>query len=108
MEPLQTITAILFGSKWSCLFSRVLLQDALSGVPLLKLRVCVKDITAFMTRRNKEMVEMSEKVLKKLKSEVDEKGFKLQFSSTRSRPKGDARWAASRREEEELVEMAER
>ena len=31
-EPLQTITAILPGSKWSCLLLRVVLQDALSEV----------------------------------------------------------------------------
>ena len=29
-EPLQTITAILPGSKWSCLLPRIVLQDALS------------------------------------------------------------------------------
>ena len=32
LEPLQTITAILSGSKWTCLLLRVLLQDALSEV----------------------------------------------------------------------------
>ena len=41
-EPLQTITAILLGSKWSCLLSRIVPQGALSEVtqmcPLLKLR----------------------------------------------------------------------
>ena len=31
-EPLQTITAILPGSKWSCLLLRIVLQDALSEV----------------------------------------------------------------------------
>ena len=31
-EPLTTITAILPGSKWSCLFFRIVLQDALSEV----------------------------------------------------------------------------
>ena len=31
-EPLQTITAILPGSKWSCLLLRTVLQDALSEV----------------------------------------------------------------------------
>ena len=34
------------------------------------------DITAFMSGRNKELVEMAEKVLKKLKREVEEKGLK--------------------------------
>ena len=31
-EPLQTITAIIPGSKWSCLLLRIVLQDALSEV----------------------------------------------------------------------------
>ena len=31
-EPLQSITAILPGSKWSCLLLRVVLQDALNEV----------------------------------------------------------------------------
>ena len=51
-EPLQTIWAILPGSKWSCLFLRIVLQDALSKVtkfyPSLKLRVFVDDITALL------------------------------------------------------------
>ena len=42
-ERLTTITAILPGSKWSCLLLRIVLQDALSEVtkiyPSLKLRV---------------------------------------------------------------------
>ena len=45
-EALQTIMAILPGSKWSCLLLRIASQDAMSEVtkiyPLLKLRgVCV-------------------------------------------------------------------
>ena len=35
------------------------------------------DITAFMNGRNKKLVETEEKVLKKLKGEVEEKGLKL-------------------------------
>ena len=31
-EPLQTITAILPGCKWSCLLLRIVLQNALSEV----------------------------------------------------------------------------
>ena len=53
-EPLQTITAILPGSKWSCLLLRIVLQDALSEVMKnyspLKLRVFVDDITALVKR----------------------------------------------------------
>ena len=56
-EPLTTITAILPGSKWSCLLVRIVLQDAVSEVtkifPSLKLRVFVDDITAFVKGRNK-------------------------------------------------------
>ena len=67
-EPLQTITAILPGSKWSCLLPRVL-QDALSEVtqiyPSLKLRVFVDDITALLIEKNKEVAEMAKKVVKK-------------------------------------------
>ena len=44
--------------------------------PLLTSRVFVDDITAFMNGRNKELVEMAEKVLKKLIMEVEEKGMK--------------------------------
>ena len=57
MEPLQT-TAILPGTKWSCLLLHIVLQDALSEVmkvyPPLKLKLFVEDVTAFMEGRNKE------------------------------------------------------
>ena len=59
----------------------VVLHDVLSKVtniyPLLKLRVFVDDITAFMNGRNKELVETAEMVLRRLKREVKEKGSKL-------------------------------
>ena len=35
-EPLQTITVILPGSKWSCLLLRIVLQDAWSEVTTLR------------------------------------------------------------------------
>ena len=64
-EQVQTITAILPGSNWSCSLLRIVLQDALSEVTKnylsLKLRVFVDDITAFMNGRNKELVEMTQK-----------------------------------------------
>ena len=54
-EPLQTITAILPGSKWSCLLLLIVLLDALSEVakiyPPLKLRVVVDDITALLMEK---------------------------------------------------------
>ena len=49
--------------------------------PPLKLRVFVDDITAFMNGRKKELVEMAEKVLKKLK--VEENGLKLSTTEGR-------------------------
>ena len=60
-EPLQTITPILPGSKWSCLLLRIVLQDALSEVtkiyPPLKLRVFVDDITALLKVKNREVAK---------------------------------------------------
>ena len=51
-ELLQTISAILPGSKWSCLLLRIVLQDALSEVtniyPPLKLTIFLDDITALL------------------------------------------------------------
>ena len=72
-EPLQTITAILPGSKWSCLFLRIVLQDALSEVtkicPSLKLRFFffLDDITALVKGRNTDVDGMAKKVMKKFK-----------------------------------------
>ena len=43
----------------------------------MKLRVFVDDITALVKGRNKEVTEMAKKEMKKLKEEVEEKGFKL-------------------------------
>ena len=65
-DPLRTVTAILPGSKWSCLLPRIVLQDALSEVtkiylPLM-LRVFVDDITALLKGRNKELVEWQRKL----------------------------------------------
>ena len=70
-ELLQTITAILLRSKWSCLLLRIVLQDALSELaiiyPPMKLRVFVDDITALLMDKNKEVAEMAKKVMEKLK-----------------------------------------
>ena len=74
-EPLQTITVILPGSKWSCLLLRLVLQDALSEViqiyPPLKLRVFADDITALLMGKNNVVAEMAENVMKKLRGEVE-------------------------------------
>ena len=68
-EPLTAITAILPGSKWSCLLLCIVLQDALSEVtkiyPPLKLMFFVDDITALLMVKNKAVVEMAKKVMKK-------------------------------------------
>ena len=57
-EPLQTITAFLPGSNWSCLLLRIVLQDALSEVTKfytpLKLKVFVDDITALLTGKKQK------------------------------------------------------
>ena len=62
-------------------FLRIVVQDALSEVtkfyPLLRLRVFVDDITALLMGRNKEFAEMSKKVMKQLKKEVNGKGLKI-------------------------------
>ena len=85
------------GSKWSCLLLRIVLQDALSEVvkiyPPLKLRVFVDDITALVKGRHKEMAEMAKKVMKKLKEEVEKKGFKL--SVTENGKEGKSKMIAS-------------
>ena len=79
-EPLATITAILPGSKWSCLLLRIVLQDALSEVtkiyPPLKLRVFADDSTALVKERNGDVAEMAKtKVMKRLKENVDKQSF---------------------------------
>ena len=60
-EPLQTITAILPGSKWSCLLLRIVLQDASSKVSKkyrpLKLRVSVDDITALSMEKKENWLK---------------------------------------------------
>ena len=68
-EPPTTITAILPGTKWSCLLLRIVLQDAVNEVakiyPSLKLRVFVDDITALLRGKHKIVAEMATKVMKK-------------------------------------------
>ena len=67
-EPLRTITAILPGSRWSCLLLRIVLLDAFSEVtniyPPLKLRVFADDITALLMEKYEEVAEMAKKVTK--------------------------------------------
>ena len=57
-EPLTTITAILPKSKWNCLLSRIVRQDALSEItkihPSLKLRVFVDNIKALGKEKTKK------------------------------------------------------
>ena len=58
-DPVQTITAIFLGSKWSCLLLRVVLLDALSEVlnvyQRLKLNAFVGDIKLqFMSKVSKQ------------------------------------------------------
>ena len=57
------------------------MQDALSEVaksnPPLMLRVFVDDITELVKGRNKEVLEMAKKVMKRPREEVGEEGLKL-------------------------------
>ena len=96
-ELLQTTTAILPGSKWSCLLLRIVWQDALSEVtkifPTLKLRVCVDDITALVKGKNEEVAEIAKKVMKKLKEEVEKQG--LELSVTENGKDGKSKMIAS-------------
>ena len=96
-EPLQTITAILPGSEWSCLLPCIVLQDALSEVtqiyPPLQLGVFVDDITAPLMGKNREVAEMAKKVMKKLKEEIEKKGLKL--SVTENGKEGKSKMIAS-------------
>ena len=64
------VRAILPGSESSCVLLRIVLQDALSEVmKVLKLKVFVDDITAFLEGRNKELAGIAEKVLTSMKKE---------------------------------------
>ena len=95
-EPLQTVVAVLPGSKWSCLLQRIVLQDALSEVtqnyPPLRLRF-VDDVTALLMGRNQDLVEKTGKVMRKLIEEVEEKGLKL--SITENGKEGKSKMIAS-------------
>ena len=95
-EPLTTITAVLPGSKWSCLLVRIVLQDALNEVikiyPPLKLRVFVDDITALLMVKNKVVAELAKKVTKKLKKGREE----------RTQSVSDRRWEG-RKEQDDCV-----
>ena len=111
VEPLQTITAVLPGSKWSCFLSRIVLRDALSGVtniyPPLKLTVFVDDLSAPPKKKNEELVELAERVWEKLTKEVEEKGSRL--SITEGGKEGKRKMIASCRHlEEQLRECSKR
>ena len=65
--------------------------------------VCVDDITAFVHGRNKELVEMEEKVVENMKREVEEKGLKLSVTEGgkegKSKATSSCRYLAARRKE---------
>ena len=73
-EPLQTLTAILPGSKWSCWHLCIVLQDASSEIttsyPPLKLRVFWDEITGFLVEENKVVAETAKNVMKRPREEV--------------------------------------
>ena len=57
------------------------------------------DITALLKRRNKELVEMAEKVLKKSTKEVEEKGLKPSITEGGKEGKSKTITAKRRRRE---------
>ena len=72
-EPLQTITAMLPGSKWSCLFfthcSAGCVERSHKNLPVFEAEVFffLDDITALVKGRNKDVDGMAKKVMKKFK-----------------------------------------
>ena len=106
-EPLTTITALLPGSKWCFLLLRIVLQEALSEVtkidPSLRLRVFVDDITALVKGRTKWR-KWQNKVMKKLKEEVEKKGLKL--SVTENGKEGKSKMTSCGFLENELSQLS--
>ena len=79
-ELLQTITAILFVDMDLLALSHCAagcLESSDEGVPACAVEGFVDNITAFIEGRNKELPGMSEKVLKSMRMEVEEKGAML-------------------------------
>ena len=62
--------------------------------PPLKLGFFVNDMTALLRRRNKVVAEVAEKVMKKLKEEVERKGLKI-VSDRRDGKEGKSKMIAS-------------
>ena len=89
-ESLRTITAILPGSKWSCLLLRIVLQNALSEVTKVYMLPKIEGICgrhpSTLDVEKQGSGEMAKKVMKKLKEEVEKKGLKLSVTE-----KGDGR-----------------
>ena len=60
-DPLQTIKAILQGSKWSCLLLRIVRQDAVSEVfkvqPTMKLKAFVDDMKLQLWGMSQEVLQ---------------------------------------------------
>ena len=57
--------------------------------PPLKLRVFADDITALLMRKMKEVAEMTKKVMRKLKEEVEKKGLKLSVADEGKKSKSN-------------------
>ena len=76
-DPLQTMTAILPKSKWSCLLLHVVLQDAMSEVlkvyPPLKLKVFADDVRLHVWNKNSAKSGLQ----CKLKDEIPKTKWKL-------------------------------
>ena len=76
--------AILSESKWSCLLYWIVLQDALREVtkiyPHLKIEGIRGRHHSTLDGKFKEVAEMGEKVMKRLREEVEKKGLKLSIT----------------------------
>ena len=84
-ESLQTITAILLWSKWSCVLLRTVLHDAQIEVmkvyPPLQMKVFVYDFTISLVGRNKDLPKVAERIFKNVQEVVEAKGSTVSITT---------------------------
>ena len=84
-EPLQTITAILLGSIWSCLLLRIVLHNAQIEVmkvyPPMLMMVFVYDFTISLVGRNKDLPKVAERIFKNVQEVVEAKGSTMSITT---------------------------
>ena len=97
-DPLQTITAILRGSKWSVLLLRMVMQEAMSEVlsvyPQFEMNVYVDDIKIHVWGENRELPEVTMKVFENLEEAVTKKG-RLMLPLCQRAKEGESKMIAS-------------